>query len=191
VWSTALVLAFIGATALFRSGAHRDTIRTAELRPRASVMPPSLVATAPTEIEALPASEPLRQDSGIISFEASTIHASAGKSLVAISVKRSHATRRPGAFVWRVERGTASPGVDYERMAPQVVKFIAGQAVRTLFVPMINTGEASRAHDPRSFTVALEQIAGGPRLGRFARVTVAIDPPPTSRRFAAYQARVE
>jgi hypothetical protein len=93
--------------------------------------------------------------------------------------------------VWRVERGTGFPGVDYERMAPQVVKFIAGQAVRTLFIPMINTDVASLAHDPRTFTVALEQIAGGPTLGRLARVTVAIDPPPTSRRFAAYQARVE
>jgi hypothetical protein len=61
--------------------------------------------------------------------------------------------------------------------------------VRTLFIPMINTGAATLPRGTRTFTVALEPVAGGPTLGRFARVTVAIDPPPTSDRFAAYQAR--
>jgi hypothetical protein len=90
-----------------------------------------------------------------------------------------------------VERGTARPGVDYERIKPQVVRFIEGQAVRTLFIPLINTGATLVPRGPRTFTVALEQVAGGPALGRFARVTVAIDPPPSSSRFPVYQARAE
>jgi hypothetical protein len=121
----------------------------------------------------------LLHDSGVISFEASTVHASAAQSLVAISVKRLPATSR-GAFLWRVERGTARPGVDYERIQPQVVRFIEGQAVRTLFIPLINSPATSVQRGPLTFTVALERVAGGPALGRFARVTVTIDPPPTS-----------
>lgn len=191
VRTTALVLAFVGAAVLFRLGMHRDMIRTAELPPQASAMTPALVATARTDTEAIPVIRPSLPDSGVISFEALTVRASAGQSLVAISVKRSHATRSAGAFRWRVERGTAYPGVDYERMTPQVVRFSAGQAVRTLFIPMINTGAASLPRGPRTFTVALERVAGGPTLGRFARVTVTIDAPPASSRFAAYQARGE
>jgi serine/threonine protein kinase len=187
----ALVLVFVGAAVLFRLGTHRDVIRTAELPHEASAMSPELVATARAETEVFPEAKPLLHDSGVISFEASTVHASAVQSLVAISVRRLHATRSRGAFVWRVERGSAYPGVDYERIKPQLVKFIEGQAVRTLFIPLIKTRATLATRGPRTFSVALEQVAGGPALGRFARVTVAIDPPPTSSRIAAYQARAE
>jgi hypothetical protein len=187
----ALVFAIVGAAVLFRLGTHRDVIRTAELPPEASATSPELVATARAQSEVFPETRPLLHDSGFISFEASTVHASAVQSLVAISVKRLQATRSRGAFVWRVERGTARPGVDYERIKPQVVRFIEGQAVRTLFIPLINTGATLVPRGPRTFTVALEQVAGGPALGRFARVTVAIDPPPSSSRFPVYQARAE
>ena len=187
----ALVFAIVGAAVLFRLGTHRDVIRTAELPPEASATSPELVATARAQSEVFPETRPLLHDSGVISFEASTVHASAVQSLVAISVKRLQATRSRGAFVWRVERGTAHPGVDYERIKPQVVRFIEGQAVRTLFIPLINTGATLVPRGPRTFTVALEQVAGGPALGRFARVTVAIDPPPSSSRFPVYQARAE
>ena len=187
----ALVFAIVGAAVLFRLGTHRDVIRTAELPPEASATSPELVATARAQSEVFPETRPLLHDSGVISFEASTVHASAVQSLVAISVKRLQATRSRGAFAWRVERGTAHPGVDYERIKPQVVRFIEGQAVRTLFIPLINTGATLVPRGPRTFTVALEQVAGGPALGRFARITVAIDPPPSSSRFPVYQARAE
>jgi hypothetical protein len=149
------------------------------------------VATARAKTEVFPETRPLLHDSGIISFEASTVHASSVQSLVAISVKRLQATRSRGAFAWRVERGTAQPGVDYQRIEPQMVRFTEGQSVRILFIPLINTRATLVPSGPRTFTVALEQVAGGPALGRFARVTVAIDPAPTSGRFAVYQARAE
>jgi serine/threonine protein kinase len=187
----ALVFAIVGTAALYRVGTHRDVIRAPESPPEASIMPPELIATVPAQSEALPETRPLLHDSGVISFDASTIHASAAQSLVAISVKRLPATRSRAAFLWRVERGTARPGVDYQQIEPQVVRFIEGQAVRTLFIPLINTAATLELRGPRTFTVALERVKGGPALGRFARVTVAIDPPPTSSPFGAYQARAE
>jgi hypothetical protein len=175
----ALVFSIVGIAVFFRLGTHRDVIRAPESPPEASAMSPELVATAHAQSEVVPETRRLLQDSGVISFEASTVHASAAQSLVAISVKRLPATSR-GAFLWRVERGTAQPGVDYERIQPQVVRFIEGQAVRTLFIPLINSPATSVQHGPRTSTVALERVKGGPALGRFARVTVTIDPPPTS-----------
>jgi hypothetical protein len=74
-------------------------------------------------------------------------------------------------------------------MEPRVVRFIEGQSVRTLFIPLINSGATLVSHDPRTFTVALQPVAGGPALGRIARVTVAIDPVPTPSPAAVYQAR--
>jgi hypothetical protein len=175
----ALVFSIVGIAVFFRLGTHRDVIRAPESPPEASAMSPELVATAHAQSEVVPETRRLLHDSGVISFEASTVHASALQSLVAISVKRLPATSR-GAFLWRVERGTAQPGVDYERIQPQVVRFIEGQTVRTLFIPLINSPATSVQRGPRTFTVALERVKGGPALGRFARVTVTIDPPPTS-----------
>jgi hypothetical protein len=175
----ALVFSIVGIAVFFRLGTHRDVIRAPESPPEASAMAPELVATAHAQSEVVPETRRLLHDSGVISFEASTVHASAVQSLVAISVKRPPATSR-GAFLWRVERGTAQPGVDYERIQPQVVRFIEGQTVRTLFIPLINSPATSVQRGPRTFTVALERVKDGPALGRFARVTVTIDPPPTS-----------
>jgi hypothetical protein len=174
----ALAFSIAGIAVFFRLGTHRDVIRAPESPPEASVTSPELVATDHAQSEVVPETTRLLHDSGVISFEASTVHASAVQSLVAISVKRLPATSR-GAFLWRVERGTAQPGVDYERIQPQVVRFIEGQTVRTLFIPLINSPGTSVQRGPRTFTVALERVKGGPALGRFARVTVTIDPPPT------------
>jgi len=186
---TAIVMAIAGAGIFFRLDAHRDLIRSARLAPEASIGSPELMATARADTEGLPVMRPAPHDSGVISFEASSIRASAAQSLVAISVTRRQATNTRGAFVWRVERGTAYPGIDYARMEPRVVRFIEGQSVRTLFIPLINSGATLVSHDPRTFTVALQPVAGGPALGRIARVTVAIDPVPTPSPAAVYQAR--
>jgi hypothetical protein len=113
------------------------------------------------------------------------------QSLVAISVKRLYGIRRRGAFAWRVEQGTAHPGVDYQPMKPQVVRFSEGQVVRTLFIPLVNTHATVLPRSPRTFTVTLQQVAGGPALGRLKRVTVALDPPPNPSRPRIYQARAE
>jgi tRNA A-37 threonylcarbamoyl transferase component Bud32 len=183
-----LSLATVATACLLPLATHRDITRVAELPRAALAAIPEMVA-APAQAETAPASRPPIHDSGIISFDTSTVHASAVQSLVAISVKRMQAKGGHGAFVWRVERGTAHPGVDYEPIEPQVVRFIEGQAVRTLFIPLIHGPAELAPHGPRTFTVMLQRVAGGPALGRFARVTVAIDPAPAASPISAYQAR--
>jgi serine/threonine protein kinase len=185
----ALVFAIVGTAVSYPFGTHHDMIRAPETPPQSPITSPELVGAAPAQSETLPESRPVPHDSGVISFEASTIHASAAQPLVAIAVNRLPATRSRGAFLWRVERGTARPGIDYQPIEPQVVRFIEGQAVRTLFIPLINTSATSVQPGLRTFTVTLERVKGGPVLGRYASVTVAIDPPPASSLVAVQQAQ--
>jgi hypothetical protein len=129
--------------------------------------------------------------SGVISFEEAAVHASAMQPLVAISVKRERGSRGAAAFIWRVEGGTAYPGVDFQRLQPQLVHFLDGQTVRTLYIPLISTRAGQSLYQPRSFTVALQPVAGGLALGRIDRVTVTIDPAASSTHAAMYQARAD
>jgi serine/threonine protein kinase len=188
---TALVIAVAAAAVLFRIDRQGDVTGTAELPHETAAIFPDLGALSSHQTETVAESVSTPVASGVISFETPTLHASAAQSLVAVSVKRVLGTKSRGAFVWRVEGGTAHAGVDYQRIEPQLVRFIEGQAVRTLFIPLINPSSILPSGDPRTFTVVLEPIAGGPTLGRIARITVAIDPPPAASRFAAYQARAK
>jgi serine/threonine protein kinase len=179
---TVFVIAIVGVAVVFRLGTHRGAIRAADLPSQAS-------ATSATPTDNPVHTAAALRDSGSISFDSPAIRASSRQSLVAVTVKRLSATDRSGAFVWRVERGTAYPGVDYERIEPQVVRFTEGQTARTLFIPLLAGHAALLARGPRNFTVALQQVAGGPALGRFARVNVAIDTPLASNMVATNQVR--
>jgi serine/threonine protein kinase len=179
------VLAIVGATEFLQLNTGRQTTAAAAFLPTAASTAAEPASALHPQTDTILQSEPLVRDSGVISFETPTVHATAAQTMVAISVKRLQATTGSAAFVWRVERGTAQPGIDYERVPPRMARFIEGQAVRTLFIPLINAHEPLEPHGPLTFTVALERVAGGPALGRFARVTVAIDPPLSLSRIAA------
>jgi serine/threonine protein kinase len=188
-----LVTAMAAATLGLRTDAQPPDTRAGGPWPRISA--PSLERTARESppAAAIPAAAKVSQPvSGFVSFETSTVDASAAQSLVAITVKRSKPISSSGAFVWRVRGGSARPGVDYEQVRPQIARFNEGQTIRTLFVPLLNTGtQGMAARIPRSFTVVLESMAGGPALGRFARITVRIDPLPDPLRGGMYQVRAD
>lgn len=185
---TATVFAIVVAGIVFRLGTQPDAIQAAGLPPKVSVTPPEPMA-APVKTASVPETGVSPPDSGSISFDAPTVRASAVQPLVAITVKRRlPPTKGRGAFLWHVERGTAYPGIDYQRIEPQLVRFSEGQTARTLFIPLLSSHATLLPRGPRTFTVALKQLAGGPALGRFSRVKVEIDPAPGSGNFT-YQAR--
>ena len=188
-----LTLVIVAAGVLIQPAAREEIAVAARPATITSVEPTPAVASRAQPIAALPTDSvaPLDASAGIISFEADSIHASAAQPLVAVSVRRQHNVQARGAFLWHVEGGTAYPGVDYRRMQPQLVTFLEGQSVRTLFIPLINTRAALPPNRPRSFTVALAPVAGGPSLGRLHRVTVTIDPIDVTSRMARYQARAD
>lgn len=88
-----------------------------------------------------------------------------------------------------MEGGTALPDVDYQRLAPQLVRFNEGQSVRSLFVPLLQSRAPLTGRESRSFSVTLEKTAGGPELGRFTSLTVTIDPAPDAPGYGSYQLR--
>jgi tRNA A-37 threonylcarbamoyl transferase component Bud32 len=191
-----LVLAVIVTALLFRPETRRAVMPRAagatvphDAGIMAANVPPADTwsgAPAPVEEAGLEAV----RGSGVISFAESTVYATAMQPLVAVSVKREHA-HGPGAFIWRVDGGTAYPGVDYKEEQPQLVRFLDGQKVRTLFIPLINTRATHVMSRPRSFTVELQPVAGGPAVGRLDRVTVTIEPATPMAHPAMYQARAE
>lgn len=187
----ALIVAAVGVAVLFPDS------KAALSRPAAGLLPaarletpqsPAIVtaastphlAPAPDHAPSLSAqAAPLPHDSSSISFKAAIVHVSARQSLVAITVRRTPANRAAGAFMWRVERGSAVPTIDYQPIEPRRVHFFGGQTVRTLFIPLLNKSASHGRRGPRFFDVVLQPVAGGPTLGRFARITVVIEPTPT------------
>jgi hypothetical protein len=164
-----LTVALLSASAYLRQAAYGNAV------PRAAM---AAASAAPLhELPVAPAAKAASRDAGVISFATQTIHASAVQSVVAIAVTRLRGTSSRGTFVWRLEGGTARPGVDYEPVRHRVVRFYEGQVVRTLFIPLLKSRSAPLARYPRTLTVALERVAGGPALGRIARASIAIDPP--------------
>jgi serine/threonine protein kinase len=193
-----LVAAVVSALALMHHGARDEMIRAAAPPTAradsidvatATVPQPSPVAEPAAATRDAGLHDATARDAGVISFDAPAMHVSATQRLVAVSVKRQRTTRGAGSFAWRVQSGTARAGIDYQRVGPAVDRFIEGQAVRTLFVPLIIDHAGSGPLSARTFTVELEPVTGGPELGLIRRVTVIIDPPPEPNSLATYQAR--
>ncbi|MFL6601538.1 MAG: serine/threonine protein kinase [Steroidobacteraceae bacterium] len=144
---------------------------------------PTAPAAAPTvapvsvEPKVIPVIARELHASGAITFESPLIHAAATQSLVAIPLKRLRSTRGSGLVAWSVESGTAQPGIDFELTGRQVIRFNEGQAIRNLFITLLNDDRRGASRDARTFTVTLHQVAGGPVLGPLTRVNVTILPP--------------
>ena len=124
--------------------------------------------------------------SGFIGFETSAVSAVSAQPLVALQVRRLESTRGSAAIAWQVVGGTAQPNVDYVREAPHVIRFIEGQAVRSIYISLVAHSITTAPRGPRSFAVTLVPVAGSPAIGPYSSVTVTIRPlPPAIDRSAA------
>jgi serine/threonine protein kinase len=198
-----LTIVTLSAVALFRIGTHRPVMRVAMTADAPSSAPVSSTpdSTAPSSTAVPVAGDGTdgdpqsgaqtvpTPDNGVISFEAASVHASPTQPLVAVSVRRLRSTRSVGAFIWRVEGGSAQPGTDFGPTRPELVRFNRGESVRTLFIPLVAGRALTQPAHARTFSVVLEPVAGGPELGRIRRATITIDPPPDPIASAAYQVR--
>jgi serine/threonine protein kinase len=198
-----LMILTLGAVMLFRIGTHRPAMKVAMTADAPGAGPVDGSSTAPitaadridsgerSGAQTPPANEtaPPPADNGVISFDVASVHASPNQPLVAVSVRRLRATRSVGAFIWRVEGGSAQPGTDFGPTRPELVRFNRGESVRTLFIPLVARRAPVHPAHARTFSVVLEPVAGGPELGRIRRATITIDPPPEPISNAAYQIR--
>jgi len=111
---------------------------------------------------------------GEISFATRTLHVGVGQTMAALSVKRINSTRGRARVAWTIEGGTAQPGVDYRLGDLQVIEFLEGQSVRSLFIPLAPDKDTSAARTSKTFTVKLQPTNGGPKLGEIKQVYVTI-----------------
>jgi len=148
-------------------------------------LPPPVEPAAIEEKKSAPAvraAATLPPAPGEVSFATRTLQVGAGQTLAALSVKRVNSTRGRARVAWTIEGGTARKGVDYQLDGEPVIQFLEGQSVRSLFIPLVAERDPRSARTSRSFTVKLQQAAGGPALGEIKQVHVTIvgdvDEPP-------------
>jgi tRNA A-37 threonylcarbamoyl transferase component Bud32 len=123
---------------------------------------------------------PKTRGAGVVTFESSKLLAGSAQSLVAIPLKRLQSKNGSASVEWQVESGSAQPNVDYQPIEPQVVRFNDGEAVRSLFIPLLRPDTDAQSRAPRTFSVKLNRVGGGARLGPVTRVDVTIIPQPLS-----------
>lgn len=179
-----IVLAMVLAGTLFLARqAMEETSSPTPVPLAASTTPVNPPLTAPiaapaieqpvAEIVPVPvAAAVIRNAPGVITFDSPSLRAGSAQTLVAITLKRLQSTRGTARVAWRIDKGTARPGIDYVPVKPQVIKFFEGQPARSIFIPLVNVGRA--AQGPRTFTVSLQKVTGGPVLGEISKVDVTI-----------------
>lgn len=145
-----------------------------------STVPPAVtaqpVASSAAVSEMLPHSNAKVHASGTITFDSASINVTEAQSLIAIQIRRLHSTRGSVSVAWVIEGGTARPAVDYAALDQGVVRLVEGQAVRSIFIPLLKRGANATSGRPGTLVVALRQVAGGPVLGPVRRATVTISP---------------
>jgi serine/threonine protein kinase len=201
-WAVLLALATAGAFMASRLDVNSEPLSRAEASPVQSptaakaddaiqaqaaetdvasneVAAPPIAATPLLEEKKSPpvavkAKQPPSTAPGEISFATRTLHVGVGQTMAALTVKRSSPARGRARVAWTIEGGTARPGVDYQSADKQVIEFLEGQSVRSLFIPLIPEKEAGEARQSKTFTVKLQPVSGGARLGQIKQVYVTI-----------------
>jgi serine/threonine protein kinase len=185
----ALLAVAIGIVAMQFDWETKPVPRAEARLPQASVMPvepqPQTPAVEP-ETPSTDGSDPEKKSPevavapkpattlGKVSFTTRTLQVGANQTVAALSLQRLDSTRGRAKVRWTIEGGTAQRGIHYAIDEPQVVEFLDGQSVRTLFIPLRPDNDAASARHSKTFTVKLQQVAGGPTLGEIKQVYVTI-----------------
>jgi hypothetical protein len=187
-----LAVMILGASVLVLQALHQSATRSdAGDQPAAPLaagiptpVPPVAAVPSPAEpqaaLAALPEAQAVARPPGTITFDWDTMTVNEAQSLVAIPLKRLRSTRGAVAVAWNIEGGTAEPGVDYQAVGGNVVRFIDGQPMRSIFIALTERNAATATRRPRTLVVALRRMAGGVAVGPVTRTTVTLARDPVS-----------
>jgi hypothetical protein len=109
-----------------------------------------------------------------VSFQSRAVEVSPNQTLVAIPIRRTNSDRGAARVAWQIEGGSGPELLDPERAGAQLIQFHAGQAERTLYVPLRKEAGELAADGLRTFRVKLRQVDDGPSPGRVAEVRVTL-----------------
>lgn len=146
--------------------------------PVAAVAEPTAAAAEPAAAPAAKPTPATRQKQppprqvGSVVFDSTAVRVGPSQSIAAVNVRRTEAATGPTQIVWSTVAGSAKPGVDYESVDSQVVRFHQGQGVRSLYIVIKHPPGAGKE---RRFTVRLEKNTKGPALGEPTEAEIIID----------------
>lgn len=130
------------------------------------VMP---AAEAPAAVEPAPAPVVARPKVRI-DADSVSVHVAEGAPSAVILLNRTGDKSVPVQVAWRLTDGSAVVGKDYGAPKKGVVKLLAGQTSRALYIPLLSDQEQE---GPESFTVSLSSSSA--TLGKNRKITVTID----------------
>lgn len=107
-----------------------------------------------------------------MAFVSTAVRVGPSQSIAAMNVRRTEAATGPTQIVWSTVAGSAKPGVDYESVDSQVVRFHQGQGVRSLYIAIKHPPGVAKE---RRFTVRLEKNTKGPALGEPTEAEIIIE----------------
>ena len=194
-WVIALAIAGGGALLAARLDVSPEPLSRAEARPAlvpsvAAPTPASITNEAPT-VQTAQTAAPVAEEKksapvavkpkpaaatgvGEVTFATRTLHVGVGQTMAALTVKRSNSARGRARVSWTIDGGTARPGVDYQVGNTSTIEFLEGQTVRSLFIPLVAEKNNGEARQSKTFTVKLQPVSGGPKLGEIKQVYVTI-----------------
>lgn len=175
IQTSLLVLGIAVATTAFyfSYGAARTMANTTAMAAPIPLRAPEIAPIVQAPALPVAAARPMPASNGVVSFATTNIQAAAAQPVIAIGLRRSGRTASRGEFRWRVTTPGAGMEPGYVGERTGLARFLEGQTVRTLFIPLINTPN-STSRGPKAFTVTLEPVAGGSALGSPASMTVAV-----------------
>jgi serine/threonine protein kinase len=184
-----MVVAAAGSVAL-RVDRDREPVEPVAARPFAqALMAKPAPAPEVVQLDPAPDAAPLEEKkshpvamkpkerplaAGEISFATRTLQVGANQTVAALAVKRLNSTRGRARVAWSIEEGTARSGIHYDIASPQVIEFLDGQSVRSLFIPLTPDKDTENARNSKTFTVKLHPAARGPAIGEIKQVYITI-----------------
>jgi hypothetical protein len=147
--------------------ANQDAVETPPALPPVPVAVAVVAETPP----------PARDEAGLVeppqsfSFAAESLTASRAAPSAALRLRRDGATAGRADVFWRIEEATARVGRDFAGPVSGRLSFAEGQALSTLFIPLLNGADAA---GDVNFSVEIYRVEGRAGVGDIPRVTVRI-----------------
>lgn len=128
----------------------------------------------PNIVEHVVPPPPIPAAPGFVSFDTATVHVGSGQSMAVLTVKRLDSTQGRARVGWAVEGASAQAVIDNSAIDSQTIQFLDGQAVRSLYIPLLTPSDPGDHQPTRSFIVKLKKLEGSPAVGPVTQTKVSI-----------------
>jgi tRNA A-37 threonylcarbamoyl transferase component Bud32 len=150
---------------------HDSIVRLPVVAAPTAGTPPTPLAAETAPLQTAESSQPVAPPPAParIEAESTTIRISEGAPAAVVLLRRKGASSTPVSVSWKLVPGSALAGQDYPAGAKGTVRFLRGQSMRTIYVPLLND-DAPELEE--FFTLVLTSRTAD--LGASGRITITI-----------------